>query len=556
MRHIRFLMIAIGALSLVSIHAYAADLKADSRITRVTLYPDSALVTRTAGLAVDRGGQQVLFADIIPQIDESSLKVSGSGTAQVKILGAEVKKEFLSDTASEKSRQLQDALQKLNDEKRTLTDSRKSLEEVKNFLDSIRLSAQKQIPKDLVTKLPSTKDLDDLAAFLAVRFKDYYTQVFEAEVKERDIDKKIEALRRELAELSNDAGKMRRHILVDLDAAKAGNCEISISYLVYGAQWRPLYDARADFEKMNVEMTGNALVSQKTGEDWTDVEMSLSTARPAVGGRLSAINPWVLRPYARAVPAAALQQESRRALSLNRAKAASYAEGDAAAGAGKVEEYEPVIEEKGIAVVYTLPRKASVKSDGSQSKLPVVSQDLKVDFTYSTYPRFAPVAYLGSRVTNAPNLQLPGGPVHIFLDGDFVGSSGIDSVGPGEKFDLYLGADENVKVKREQIEKKVDETLIAGIPSPTKRTTLKYKITVENYKSRAINVKLFDSIPVSEEDRIKVKINNISPEPNVRDWQDKKGVWLWELALDPKAKKEVTYTCIIEHPRDMQVEGL
>jgi len=116
--------------------------------------------------------------------------------------------------------------------------------------------------------------------------------------------------------------------------------------------------------------------------------------------------------------------------------------------------------------------------------------------------------------------------------------------------------DENVKVKREQIEKKVDETLIAGIPSPTKRTTFKYKLTVENYKSKNINVKLFEAMPVSEDERIKVKIANVSLEPKEKDWKDRKGVWLWELELAPKTKKEIVYSYLIEHPRDMQVEGL
>ncbi len=165
-------------------------------------------------------------------------------------------------------------------------------------------------------------------------------------------------------------------------------------------------------------------------------------------------------------------------------------------------------------------------------------------------------AYLGTRVTNAKDLQLLAGRVNIFLEGDFVGTSSIDNIGPGEEFDLYLGADENVKVKREQIEKKVDETLIAGIPSPTKRTSFKYKLTVESYKSKKINVNLFEAMPVSEDDRIKVKIEKASLEPKEKDWKDRKGVWLWDLELEPRQKREIIYSYIIEHPRDMQVEGL
>jgi uncharacterized protein (TIGR02231 family) len=214
------------------------------------------------------------------------------------------------------------------------------------------------------------------------------------------------------------------------------------------------------------------------------------------------------------------------------------------------------VEEKGIAVVYKIPRSVSVNADGSEQKLPVSSQSLKADFEYSTYPRVAQVAFFGSRVKNAHDLQLLGGRVNVFLDGDFVGVSGIDNIGPGEEFDLYLGADENVKVKREQIEKKVDETIIGNIPSPNKRTSFKYKLTVENYKTKKIKIKLFEAMPVPEDDRIKVKSGQVSLEPKEKDWKDRKGVWLWELELLPKEKKEITYSFMVEHPREMQVEGL
>jgi uncharacterized protein (TIGR02231 family) len=197
-----------------------------------------------------------------------------------------------------------------------------------------------------------------------------------------------------------------------------------------------------------------------------------------------------------------------------------------------------------------------VKSDKSEHKFPVSSQILSAEFEYSSYPRISPFAYLGSRVTNSKGLQLLAGRVNIFLEGDFVGFSGIGNIAPSEEFDLYLGIDENVKVKRELLEKKVDETLIAGIPSRTKKTTFKYKLTVENYKSKKIKVKLFEAIPVSEDDRIKIKINEISLKPNKEDWEDRKGIWLWELELDTQQKQEIFYNFTVEHPRDMLVEGL
>mgnify|MGYP001608171005 CR=1 FL=1 len=213
-------------------------------------------------------------------------------------------------------------------------------------------------------------------------------------------------------------------------------------------------------------------------------------------------------------------------------------------------------EAKGVSVAYKLSRKATVKTDGSDYKLPITSQVLKSNFEYSAYPRAAAMAYLKSLVTNAKDLQLLGGRVNVFFDGDFVGTSSFESIAPGQEFDLYMGADENVKVKRELLEEKTDDVFLGGIPSPTKKMIYKYKLTVENYKTKASRVNLFDAIPVSEDERIKVKVSGLSMEPKQKDWKDRKGIWRWELELEPKAKQEIFYTCTVEFPRDMHVEGL
>ncbi len=534
---------------------FAAEINVDSRISEVTVYPDSALVSRVAALKLNAGEYEVLFADIIPDIDENSLRVSVAGGGAVKLFGARVKKEFLQEDAAERVKQIREELQRLEDEMRKFSDAQEVISQEKVFLNSIQLFSGEQIPKDLITRMPVAKDLEDTFKFLDTKFKEGNAQNMDIEMQVRETRKKIDVLNRELSEISCSSRKLKRSIVVDLGLVKPEVFDLKVSYLVRGASWQPIYDARAGFEKSQVELVSYGIVRQKTGEDWSDVEMSLSTAKPAIGGNMPYVAPWVLRPY----QPPRIMEKRAYSVGIAHQKMAFDAvkEETLATGEGKeAEEQYAEVEEKGIAVLYKLAKKATVKSDATEHKLPVSSQTLAAKFEYSSYPRAVLNAYLGSRVTNAPNLQLLAGRVNIFLEGDFVGASAIDNIGPGEEFDLYLGADENVKVKREQIEKKVDETLVAGIPASTKRTTLKYKLTVENYKSRKINVKLFEAMPVPEDDRIKVKIANVSLEPKQKDWKDRKGVWLWELELEPKAKREIVYTYIIEHPREMQVEGL
>lgn len=536
---------------------FAQEVVTDSKISEITVYPDSALITRLVSLNLKSGDHKIVFSDIKPDIDENSIRVSVGTASEVKLFGAQLKREHLEKAPAENVKKLQDEIQALEDQRKKLDDRKEVLSQEKSFLDSIRLFSDEQIPKDLVTKFPGVDELQKLLAFLDSKLTDNYSQAMQAELDIRELDLKIDAKRREFNQITGPVRKMKRSIVVDLELNNAAKFDLSVSYLARGASWQAIYDARANFDKAQVELVSYALVSQSTGEDWQDVDISLSTARPSIGGQLPYVAPWILRPYQPMVMKKSFLGHEMSDMNQRQAFNVEALEGPAIAGS---KEEKPVeysqAEEKGTAVVYKLSKRASVVSDGSEHKLPVSTQKLAADFRYSTFPRRITNAYLGSRVTNAANLQLLAGRVNVFLEGDFVGASSIETIGPGEEFDLYLGVDENVKVKFEQIDKKVDETLIGSIPSLDRRISFTNKLTLENYKSKNIKVHLFETMPVSENDKIKVKMGNVSLAPNDKDWKDRKGVWRWELELKPKEKKEIIYSYIVEHPRNMQVEGL
>jgi uncharacterized protein (TIGR02231 family) len=546
------IIIFLGLILFVGINIYAAEVEVESEISEICVYTDSALINRVAHLELATGTYKTVFSNIVPEVDENSLRVSAEGSAIIKLFGAQVKKEYLEEVPSERIKQLEEEIQRLEDEIAGMQNLKTVLTEKKKFLNSITLFSNEQIPQDLVTRMPPISDLENILNFLDTELKENYTQALDCELQIRDLKKKIETLQNELSQISGVQEKLKRSIIVELEVLKEGTADLKVSYLVKGASWNPIYDARANFETSEVELVSYGVIKQITGEDWLEVDCSLSTAKPRVGGSMPYVDPWFLRPYQPEVMKDKMSVVSAPAYQTEAFKK------EAGAFEEKVEgEIEfATAEEKGIAVVYTLPAKIAVKSDNSEHKFPISSQILSAVFEYSSYPRVSPFAYLGSRVTNSKGLQLLAGRVNIFLEGDFVGFSSIGNIAPSEEFDLYLGIDENVKVKRECLEKKVDETLIAGIPSRTKRTTYKYKLTVENYKSKKIKVKLYEAMPVSEDDRIKIKINEISLEPGVKDWEDRKGIWLWELELEPQQKQEIFYTFIVEHPRDMIVEGL
>ena len=554
------IMLAAGIL-ISTPYLHAQSIVADSKIISATVYTDSALITRSAQIALNEGMNQVEFNRIIPEINEHSLTVSGKGTAEAKIHGAFIKRDYGTETPDERAAMLNKQLEEINDKINNENNHIQTIQSQKEFLKSVTLYSKEQLPKELTTKMPAVQELDGLVDFVGNKNVALDQKRSEIDSRLRDLYKQKTVIEQELNELQSSGSQMNRSIVVNVECLIKGTMTIEVSYLVSDVYWYSIYDARADMNKNEVELTSYGVVKQTTGEDWKDISLALSTAKPSISGQIPYIAPWIVRPYQPPVPMKARRGMAKANVAQEMVAGVqyepNYLEADMSApGAEEVKTEMAVsqVDTKGISVSYQMPGKVTVKSDGTDHKLPISSQTLEAKFSYTTYPRLSPYAYLGTRVANAPDLQLLAGPINVFLDGDYVGESNIQNIGPGEVFDLSLGIDESVKVERKEIEKKVDDVLIAGISSGSKKTSTKYKLSVENYKGKPIDVILYEAMPVSENDRIKVKVSDVSLEPKEKDWDSRKGVWRWELKLDPKAKKEIAYSFFIEHPREMEIE--
>lgn len=570
-RYFSFIIVSMFLFLFVQI-SYAEILTPETKITRVTVYPGSARVTREATVDLTEGEHTVVFDNIIPVIDQNSLSIAGKGKAQVKLYGASFKDKQLIVPADERVSDIQQKIDDLNDQIAVQNAKLAIINQQREFIASIKAASDQEIPKEIMTKMPSPADLTGIFDFIGTGLQSLTDQSEAVRLETRRLAKEKDVLVRELSQLQGGVSKTKRSVEVELSCEKPGSFTVEASYLVAGPVWRPVYDARAQFDPSEVEMISFAMVKQNTGEDWSNVELSLSTVQPLMGGRMPYIEPWIVKPVEPVVSSPANVRYSFGAPRNMAMKSVADSIGEqyeaydmstASMGALMPEPEEIAAEvdyasliQKGVSVVFNIARPATLASDGTERKFPVTTQSLKADYEYATFPKATALAYLGSRVINSDNLNLLAGEVNLFVEGDYIGKSTVDNVGPGETFDLYLGADENVKVKREMVKKEIDKTLFANIAAPNHKITYTYKFTVENYKMRDIKVKLFEAMPVAQDDRIKIKVFDVSVEPKEKDWKDRQGVWLWEFSLKPKEKKEIKYSFVIEYPKNMPMPDM
>jgi uncharacterized protein (TIGR02231 family) len=536
--------------------ASAQIIETESTVTKVIVYNDCAQISRQADLEVKEGFNEVVFTNVPERLKEDTLSVSARGTAPAKILDAKIKTIFLEKPQSEKIRELQNAIRALENNINGYNGQQGVINEEREFLKSVRLHANQQIPEDLVTKMPKTEDLNSWEGFIRDRWQDTFTRELEIKEKIKDASEKLDALRRELSQINQAAIKEKRIISVALEVEKAGTLNVMANYLISQAGWKPEYDARVNYEQQKVELVCAGIVIQKSGQDWKGVEVTLSTSKPTISGKMPELKSWWLRPYAPPRPLYTAQGEavSNR---LMREKAAVCGAGMPLASQDKKQELDAEelfaqSEELPTSVNYKIARLVDIKSDGTEHRLPVFSRTFETNFQYTATPKLSPFAYLTAKVVNNEDQLLPAA-VRVFLDGVYIGSSAISTVGKGEKLELYLGIDEGVKVKREKIKEEVKEVWIAGIKRNNKVVVLTYKITVENYKSKDIKIDLFDHMPVSQSDQIAVKVLELQPKPQEEGYKDRKGVMRWEFDIRPKGKSEVVLTYQVEYPRDMDI---
>ena len=515
-------------LSLCPSSVFAKTIQSQSKISSVTIFPDRALVIRQAEITLPAGEYEIELSNLPASIEEDSINAKGLGSAKMKLYGAKLVSHQLDEPQSDRARQIKTEIERLKDRQQELADRENILNEKKDFLTSIKAASSEQIGKDLVTKQPSTSDATEVLGLLDKEMTTINQESAKFRVEIRDIVEQIDRLNRELKEVSWNTVKADKSIIVDIEVMEEGTFSIEVSYRLSGATWEPVYEARRNSNSTDIQFLSYAVIKQNTGEAWEDASLKVSTAKPAVSGELPEITPWYLAKEEPIIYAKAqmlgISSELRRDAMMS---------APAAMEAGSVQNYvaetpQASIDNSGPAVSFTLPKKETVYSDWQPKKSLINSQTMKAEIAYEVTPRLSPFAYLRAKVKNTSEALLLAGKVQIFVDDSFIGSSNIENIGTEETFDLSMGIDEQIKVERRQLKAKEDVSVIPGLHGKIKSIDYNYVTKIENHRGDASKVFVFDQVPISQNDEIKVEQIFLDPKP-AESIEDKPGVSKWEF---------------------------
>jgi uncharacterized protein (TIGR02231 family) len=561
---------------LTALPAFAATIPARSNITAVTVYTDRAVVTRTATVDLAAGTHEVVFEGLPATLADNSLQASGRGTAAATILDLAARQLFVANTPNERIRSLEDDLKTIQRQIRVLDDRAAIVNEQRSFVARMLTAATTSpspAPGSTTATRPSLDEWRQLQAYSEEATTKWSREIQDLDKQREELNAGKTAIERQLNELRGAGGRSQKNVTVRVDATGAGNLTLAVSYTVPNASWMPSYDARLRSAARTVELTYFGVVRQNTGEDWTNVALTLSTARPSLGGAAPEYAQWwvdVQSPVALAAQAKMLgaAESTGQFQQLGFAGPAGGRGGGGGRGA-QAQDAAPAmeaavfaqaaVEQGATSAIFKIATPATVPANNTIQKVAINGNGLAADLQYNATPKLREAAYLTAKATNTTEFPFLAGTLNTFLDDTFVATSSLKTVLPGEKFDLALGADDGIAIKRRIVNRFTEAT---GITNGKRLITYEQVITVTNNKKTPEKITVREPVPASRNEQIVVKMLTPAdrdigtPELKKEIIREANGGLAWEFTLQPGGKRDITLKFSIEHPADVQVSGL
>jgi uncharacterized protein (TIGR02231 family) len=498
---------------------------AHARVTGVVLYPGSATVERSG--RVGAGSGRLEMTGLPAGFDVRTLRVEAD--PGIRIGEVAVQDVGRAEAVSAREAALEARIQALRDELAALEGEVKTAELVRDYLAS--LTAKPSTHKSV---LVDPKGIPAVIEAMRRGAGDSYGALHRAAVKRRGIEKEVAVLERDLARLKSGARDVRT-LAVSYTASRPG--ELRAMYQVANAGWKPVYRAALDSSASRVELERQALVMQRTGEDWSGVRLRLSTGQPRPA-HLADPQTWqlVIRPpVARA--ARSLAMESRREMA------------DAAAPVAKA---EPQVEqfETTYATEFDVPGSVDLASDGRQVTVSLARESVPVKQRIRVVPRRDTGAMVTAEAPLPEGVWIPGD-VQLYRDGSYIGST-FWQAQARERLVLPFGRDDRVQVA---VHRTQNRSGSAGIVGQRAEREIADLYTVTSRHKLPVELLVLEATPVAVSDDISVEAA-FAPQPKLRDWENRRGVVAWEQSLAPGETLKFAAGYTITYPKDAGVVGL
>lgn len=529
--------------------AYADEVFIVPQITEVTVYPQGASVTRVVSAELPAGRHIIRIPYLRQRASDGPPRVQGPDGVAVGAM------RLLPDHFMDPKEARTPAQVTAADRVEAARDRLQALED-RVILGQARVEAQKAKNEYLRTVTGAAQTSTDPAALkaasdmVASELAAAWTAQHQASIALRDDEKARDEARLDLGRaeaefqaLNPPTGPLTL-LEMALETAAAGAFELQVDSLVYNAGWRADYDLNLTRgEDANVDMERKVVLRQSTGEAWADVDLILSTANP-----FAQVDP------TKPVPSQATIRPKGKAGYLSRS--APQSEDLSISSLARDGMPEPAVEApraqaviKGLSVTYDYPDPVSMSPAGGGL---ILALD---DFTFDARqfnraaPRFDDTAFLMAEFTNStPEPFLPG-QVSVSRDGVFVGRSTLDLIPAGGTAEVSFGTLEGLRLDFTLLE---NETGDQGFLTTSNTRIQQMEFSVENLLDTTEEVQAIFALPYAEQEDLEISTST-RPNPDETDFDQRRGVSVWDLEVGPGETKTVRVNVEMNWPEGQEL---
>lgn len=528
----RFLL--LSTILLAASPAFAERFEASARIDRVTVYPSGADVGRSLRIDLPAGAHELVVPGIPANIDASTLRVSAEGATLGTVnlqfdraapaIPAE-SAEFLA--ARTELRRLETGLAQFDARLAEIKARGTAAEDMIAFL--MKLAESGDISGDFDGLTASARDqLIEARQIIVVTDAEVITAGQNRDDLVRELDRartRLEALR------SPDSPTGALVIALQGQGTPA---EIRIHAMAPNANWQSVYDVSLQRKERKLQLDRDLLVTQNTGEDWQNADITLSTAYPlerAAPGELSpnflAISDRNSRKYSEASVPASPSSDMNSGLPSARAKFAMAT--------------QDIV---GETVVYHYPTPVTIRSNADALRLPLDSHELTPEIVAEAVPRLETTAYLVADTVNSTGAIILPGDARFFADGALVGRGTLDLTAAGDDMKLGFGPLTGITLERRMPEENQGGR---GIIVKSSERTETAALHIRNLTGEEWPLRVIHRVPVSRQEDLKIDWS-ANPKPDETDPDGKRGLLVWTSPIAPGEERQITLSIKLRWP--------
>ncbi len=250
------------------------------QVTHVTLYRDQALATRTIPVEGPKGRLEIVVGDLPEQVVAESVFAEGSEGVEVRAVRC--RSRAVREQPREEVRKLEDTLEDTNQQLAVNVKNQDLLAKQTRYLDQLEGFVAPTAKTDLARGVLDAQALQKIITFSFEQRKLLADRAVTLDKEAKELNNRVQLLQRRREELTSGVSRTIREAVLFLDKRAEGKDSVRLSYLVGKCGWSPAYTFRAKADRKQVQVECNGLIHQLTGEDWNGVELTLSTASPAL----------------------------------------------------------------------------------------------------------------------------------------------------------------------------------------------------------------------------------------------------------------------------------